>query len=185
VVVALQAPKLPLRDGTVCLRIPREDDVTALAEYAMNAGGLEGAWLPIASNTSRDQLARIVHDWLCGWAGTNSHNGPALLLDLDGAARFVGHVGFGGCEPGVVELVYGVAPAWRGRGLATRATILVTSWLIKERAARVVELRIAADHAASRRVAEKAGFRLAGPVLQHVPRTGATYEDLRYVFEAV
>ncbi len=37
--LSLQAPKLPLTDGTIRLRMPCEQDVAALAEYAVSPGG--------------------------------------------------------------------------------------------------------------------------------------------------
>ncbi len=102
------------------------------------------------------------------------------MLDVTDSPRFVGHVGFRARDRGVVELVYGVAPGWRGRGLATRATILATHWLVAEQRVPAVELRIGREHGESQRVAEKAEFRLAGTVRQNVAATGETFEDLSY-----
>lgn len=47
-----------------------------------------------------------------------------------------------------------------------------------------VELRIDKELVVSQRVAVRAGFAPAGTVLAHVPRTGQTYEDLRYTLTA-
>jgi RimJ/RimL family protein N-acetyltransferase len=184
VTLGLSVPTHPLTDGTIHLRLPHAGDVAALGEYSMAPGGLEGVWLPIPPDTSRERLAWIVDDWLRGWAGDESLNGPTLLLDVGDASRFVGVVGFGVRERGVVELVYGIAPGWRRRGLATRAALLATSWLITERQVRAVELRIGREHRASQRVAEKAGYRLAGTVRQRVPGTGEQFEDLRYIYSS-
>jgi RimJ/RimL family protein N-acetyltransferase len=180
--IALQAPGLPLTDGAIRLRVPCQRDVAALEEYATSPGGLDGVWLPVEPGASRERLAWIVKDWLRGWGESESHNGPALLLDVSGASRFVGQVGFGVRADGVVELIYGVAPGQRGQGLATRATILATNWLIAERGVRVVELRIGSRHRASQRVADKAGFRPVGAEHQTVAGTGARFDDLRYVY---
>ena len=180
----LPAPIVPLTDGPIHLRLPQAGDVASLVDYSMTPGGLDGVWLPVEPGTSRRRLEWIIDDWLRGWAGEESLNGPALLLDVREASRFVGHVGFGPREPGVVELVYGIAPGWRGRGLATQAALLATSWLVAQRHVRSVELRVGLDHRASRRVAEKAGFRLAGTVHQRVSATGEQFEDLRYVYIA-
>jgi RimJ/RimL family protein N-acetyltransferase len=179
----LQAPEAPLSDGFVTLRLPRPDDVAALIDYVRTPGGLDGGWLPVDSGASPARLGSLVEDWLAGWAGAKSHNGRALLLeiDVDPVSPFVGQVGFGSRAPNVVELVYGIAPARRGQGLATRAARLAAHWLLRGRGAQVVELRIAPGHAASRRVAEKAGFRIAGTVHQHVAATGVTHDDVRYV----
>src|SRR5262249_58850987 len=99
--------------------------------------------------------AWVVEDWLRGWAGRESERGPGRLVETAGAGRFVGYVGLGAREAGRVELVYGIAPGWRDRGLATRATRLVTRWLIDERDMTAVELRIGIANGASQRVAEK------------------------------
>jgi RimJ/RimL family protein N-acetyltransferase len=180
----LRPPARPLADGMIRLRLPEPGDVGALAEYAMGPAELEGMRLPVESGASRDRLARTVDDWLQGWDGNESRNGPALLLDIDEAARFVGLVGCRVSDPTVVERVYGVARGWRSRGLATRAAILATTWLVAERHVAAVELRVSRKHRASQRVAEKAGYRLAGTVRQQVPATGEEFEDLRYIYSA-
>ena len=93
----------------------------------------------------------------------------------------MGKIGFGARTNSAIELDYGVAPRWRGRGFATRATVLATRWLRHHLAAREVELRIACGNRESQRVAAKAGYRLAGTVCDIVEATGETYQDLRYV----
>lgn len=178
--VALQPPTAPLTDGVISLRPPTGADLAAVEYYAASPDRLDGIWMPVPQGASRQRLAAIIEDWLRAWDGGVSHNGPALLLELDGAARFLGHVGFEAREQGVIELNYGIAPDHRGRDLATRATVLAASWLLAERPVDAVELRIGQDHHASRRVADKAGFRLTGTIRQTV--AGTTYEDLRYRF---
>jgi hypothetical protein len=53
-------------------------------------------------------------------------------------------IGFVCRGAGTIGLVHGVAPCWRGQGLATRAVLLAVAWLIRERGAEVVELGSAA-----------------------------------------
>ena len=74
-----------------------------------------------------------------------------------------------------------MAPEYRRRGYATRAVMLVTRWLLDDGLADEVELRIDPDNVASQRVAAAAGFAPAGTIVSHVPRTGESYEDLRFV----
>jgi RimJ/RimL family protein N-acetyltransferase len=93
------------------------------------------------------------------------------------AARLDG-VLVGGCElrlvaPARVELSYWTFPAHRRRGLATRALRLLVEWAVGELGVRHVELHVAADNVASRRVAESAAFRQAGTV----------GDELRYVLD--
>lgn len=78
----------------------------------------------------------------------------------------------------------GGAPRPARRSAATRTIIVATNWLIAEQGVRVIELRVGRAHRESQRVAEKAGFTLAGFVRQHVPATGETFEDLRYIYSA-
>jgi len=78
---------------------------------------------------------------------------------------------------------YGIAPRWRGRGLASRAARLAGRWAASLPEVRTVELRIDQNHQAGKHVAARAGFVLAGTVRQFVEGTGDTYEDLRYVLD--
>ncbi len=61
----------------------------------------------------------------------------------------------------VAQFGYWLAPGARGRGLATRAVTLMTSWLFKLGAARVF-LTIQSDNVASASVARRAGFTCEG-----------------------
>lgn len=59
---------------------------------------------------------------------------------------------------GTAVLAYWVAPAARGRDIASEALRLVTEWLFDVGISTSAELEIHPGNAASRRVAEKAGF---------------------------
>ena len=80
-----------------------------------------------------------------------------------------------------IELTYGVAPAFRNRGVATAAAVLVSGWCLEELAAARVELRVGKNNRASQRVAAKAGFSREGIVRSHLAATGMDYEDLLFV----
>jgi len=178
----LAPPERALDDEVVTLRLPSFRDTQAILGYARTEGGLDGAWLPsLTPGAAKPRCQWLVQDWLNGWAGRESHNGPALVVGLRDGPGLVGVVGFGASDRGAVELSYGIAPGWRRRGLATRALRLAARWLIEERGVREVELRIGRRNLASRRVAVKAGFRPAGRVRSPVEATGEVYEDLRYV----
>ena len=180
----LAPPEGVLTDGVLSLRVPSVDDVDALADYAAGQdGGLGGAWLPaLIPGASRERCFWMVADWLAGWAGEGSYNGPALVLTIAQSPRPVGLVGFVSRGAGTVGLAFGVAPSWRGRDLATRAVLLAAGWLIRERGATVVELRLGQDSPACQRVAVKAGFSLAGSVSRVVEASGEVVEDLRYIY---
>jgi len=176
-------PKRTLTDGVVAMRMPSAEDTAAIMGYAALSGGLDGGWLPLCFPASDADARWVIEDWLAGWAGRRSHNGPALMLSLYGSPEMVGLVGFGlRDDPGVVELVYGVAPGWRGRGLATRAAQLAARWLMSVPAVNEVELRIGSEHLESQRVATNAGFVAIGTVRSLVEGTGEVYDDRRFVY---
>ena len=109
----------------VGLRVPVLGDSDAIAGYAGQHGGLDGVWLPSPEpGATAARCCWLIEDWLARWAGRYSHNGPALMVSVAQSPGLVGQVGFGLRGEAVVELTYGIAPAWRGRGLATRAAKL-------------------------------------------------------------
>jgi RimJ/RimL family protein N-acetyltransferase len=65
-------------------------------------------------------------------------------------------------EARTAELGYIVAPAARGRGVATAALRLLTDWAFGELGALRLELLIGVENPASKRVAERNGYRLEG-----------------------
>ena len=65
-------------------------------------------------------------------------------------------------EEATLELGYVVAPAARGRGVATAALRLLTDWAFAEAGAERIELLISVDNEASKRVAERCGYSREG-----------------------
>jgi RimJ/RimL family protein N-acetyltransferase len=63
---------------------------------------------------------------------------------------------------GTVELGYTIMPEARGRGAATRALGLLTEWAFTTLDAQRIELYISVDNEASKRVAERNGYRYEG-----------------------
>jgi RimJ/RimL family protein N-acetyltransferase len=180
VTVRFAAPTGPLTDGVVTLRLPSVDagDVDAVISYSKEEEQLDESWLPLIPHAS---AAQSVGDWLDGWAGRPCHNGPTFVVTILDEQRFVGIVGFSDRGEGNVEMIYGIAPRSRGRGLATRASRLGASWALDLAGVNTVELRIAQDEPVSQHVALNADFVQVGTVSQFVAGTGETFEDLRYV----
>ena len=65
-------------------------------------------------------------------------------------------------EEATTELGYVVAPAARGRGVASRALAELTAWVFAERGMHRAELRISVANTASKRVAERCGYAYEG-----------------------
>jgi RimJ/RimL family protein N-acetyltransferase len=173
------APTEPLTDGVVTLRLPSADagDVESVISYIEDEQ-LDGGWLPEIPLVSAEQAVR---DWSEGWVGRPAGKGPTVLVTVPTESRFIGIVGFADRSNGVVEMIYGIAPRWRGRGLASRAARLGAQWARSLPGMNTVEVRIAQDAKASQHVAVNAGFVVAGTLTQFVPGTAETFEDLRYV----
>jgi|SRR5215831_4269308 len=175
------APRGALADDRVALRLPGPADAAVLRAYAAQDGGLDGTWVPLAAGASPEDCQALVRDWLAGWQNRPSFQGPALVMVEAGRDRLIGQVGLGDRGEGVVELAYGVAPDYRGRGYASAAARLAARWLLAGGLAREVELRIDPGHTASQRAAAAAGFSPAGTASSEVPATGESYQDLRFV----
>ena len=111
----LTAPASALADGVVELRLPSPDagDVEAINGYIEDEQ-LDGGWLPDIPLVSAQ---RVVTDWLDGWAGRHSHNGPAFVVTVPEEPRFIGVVGVAEHDDGAIEMFYGTAPGWRGEEL--------------------------------------------------------------------
>jgi RimJ/RimL family protein N-acetyltransferase len=173
------APAQPLTDGVVTLRLPsvRAGDVDTVDSY-IDREQLDGGWLPEIPLVPAEQA---VGDWLDAWAGRPSRNGPTFVVTVAGVPQFVGIVGLGDRGGGIVEMIYGIAPHWRGQGIAGRAVGLAARWALSQPGVTAVELRIDKDMMACQHVASNAGFVLAGTVTQFVPGTGETFDDLRYI----
>lgn len=175
------APSQPLTDGVVTLRLPSATagDTDALLSY-IEQEQLDGGWLPEIPLVSAEQA---IGDWVDAWAARPSRNGPTFVVTVPAEPRFIGIVGMVDRGEGIVEMIYGIAPGWRGHGLASRAVRLAANWVASQPGVRTVEVRIDQDMIDSQHVAANAGFVAAGTVTQFVPCTGETYEDLRYVLE--
>ena len=76
----LTAPVGRLADHVVTLRLPSPDagDVATVDNYIQEEQ-LDGGWLPDVPLVTGQQL---VADWLDGWAGHPSRNGPAFVVTV-------------------------------------------------------------------------------------------------------
>jgi ribosomal-protein-serine acetyltransferase len=174
----LTAPVSTLTDGVVDLRLPslQAGDIETINRY-IEDDQLDGGWLP---DIPLVPAQRVVADWLDGWAGHKSHNGPAFVVTVPDEPRFIGVVGVAEHDEGVIEMFYGTAPGWRGRGLASRSTRLAAEWVARQPSVHTVEARIDPTARASERVAVNAGFVLVETMTHAEPGIGESVE-MRYV----
>ena len=165
----------------VKLRLPTVEDIARLASFGSDQSLLEGIWVSGGGPGVADPFvwaAQRLAEFNAGWSPQGGLHGGALVIDE--LQPFVGLVYFGSVAPRVVELSYGIAPPARGRGIATRAVRLAAEWALNGGGFSRVELRISELHAASRRVADKAGFRFEERFETFIEVTGDTAIDLLY-----
>jgi RimJ/RimL family protein N-acetyltransferase len=113
-----------------------------------------------------------------GWPHDDTLDGLRLALAHGHAAGWfvtLDGVVIGDCgthgepdEAGDVELGYGLAAPYRGRGYGTEVVMGLSRWLLGQDAVRrVVARRVAVDNTPSRRALERAGFLLESADEQH------------------
>jgi RimJ/RimL family protein N-acetyltransferase len=177
-------PDVPLTDGTVLLRFANQRDGAAVYGYGQDPDLEETVWLPIPFPCPRDVADRIVQEFRLGWGG---RHGLTLVITTPPDDNLRGVLHLSVHPVGVGEISYGIAPPYRGRGLAGRAVRLLAAWAFAQLGLSRLEIVVTASgiHGlASRRVAEKAGFVYAGLRRSHIPATSCDYEDPLYVRSA-
>jgi RimJ/RimL family protein N-acetyltransferase len=154
-VLRLEPPSPPLADGAVRLEpltLMDVDDMGALADDP-EVARFTYVPVPLPEDFGRQWVERYVSGWkegtLAGFAVRPSRGeeflgfAAVVRFDVDGREGELGFI---------------VAPAARGRGVASRALILLSRWALGPVGLERVELRIDAENAGSLRVAERAGF---------------------------
>jgi RimJ/RimL family protein N-acetyltransferase len=129
----------PLVDGDVALRAPAPRAVRAAAAGSDVADSV-AHWLT-AAETRGDVYYFAVHD-------AGALVGQILLHDVDAGEALVAY--------------HLLRPVDRGHGIGTRALALLQAFVRERTALRRLVVITSADNTASRRVAEKNGFRHAG-----------------------
>ncbi len=153
----MQSPTLT--DGRVTLREPAgAGDVDAVAACAADAE--TARWTAVPRPYSRDLAEELVHETAPrGWR-TGTH--LVLAAEVDG--RCAGTVELRPDRQGAADLTFGLAPAARGRGVASAAVRLVLPWAAEHLGLGAVHWRAAVGDWAGRRVAWACGFAVEGRV---------------------
>jgi RimJ/RimL family protein N-acetyltransferase len=169
-----------LRDGDLVLRPKRPEDVDALTAACQDPEIPRWTFVPSPYTRAHAEafLVRSAEEEAAG----KSVNLLAVDADED---RLLGSFSLMelDLEPGYGEIGYWVAAEARGRGVATRGVRLLADWAREELGLTTIDVLPHKDNAASRRVAEKAGFRDTGELIGS-PRAGIEEPIYaRYVWE--
>ncbi len=102
----------------------------------------------------------------------------AVIDSRDG--RLLGAIGVDARGWPVCRIGYWVAREARGAGVATRALVLLSRWVLREHPIPRLELVTDPENLASRRVAEKAGFTREGTLRASLERRGTWVDCVMY-----
>jgi ribosomal-protein-alanine N-acetyltransferase len=117
---------------------------------------------------------------------SDASGGPSGSLVITDAVTGVplGQCGIDGWSSGdVAQIGYWLAPQVRGRGITTRAVVLLANWLFALGASRVF-LTVVEDNHSSIAVAKRAGFLLEGPSGEQSVWHGRRHEVLVFAVAA-
>jgi RimJ/RimL family protein N-acetyltransferase len=134
-----------LEDGVIRLRALDEGDVPAVTEACQDHE--MHRWLPALPDPYREEDAREF---------ITATSQDRAIVDAE-TGLLLGVIGWRLADENV-QIGYWVKREARGRGVATRALVLLSRWLLDEGGAPRAQLLAEPENAASCRVAEKAGF---------------------------
>lgn len=149
---------MTLTDGVIVLR---PLDVSDVAAHLAGEDEELVRWLnggPGTQVTVEAHIRACMAAWRAG--------GPTFNFGIRAGVpeRLIGtvdaHLELPGLEPGQANIAYGLCPEARGRGLASRAVILLCTFLANEGGAREAIIRTDPANTASAAVALRTGFRL-------------------------
>jgi RimJ/RimL family protein N-acetyltransferase len=144
-----------LTDRIVTLRTWVESDAAAIVE-CVDGDPEMTLWL--------DQVPQpyTLEDAQSYIAGTTGVDQETFAVTDAASGRVLGSIGLGGVVDGVCEIGYWIRVDARGQGATTRALVLLSRAVLGRDGVERVQLRADVENVSSRRVAEKAGFRLEG-----------------------
>jgi RimJ/RimL family protein N-acetyltransferase/gamma-glutamylcyclotransferase (GGCT)/AIG2-like uncharacterized protein YtfP len=156
----IDTPRLQLRAAVPSQILTLIEDPDRFAEVAgvpadpalrgfLGSGDVSPAWLAALRHST------MADPWQHGFFVM--HTDDQLIIGMGG---FKGAAG----DDGVVEISYGVVPAYEGHGHATEVARALTAFAFDHAAVVLVRAHTLRDNPGSRRVLEKSGFRFVGDV---------------------
>jgi [ribosomal protein S5]-alanine N-acetyltransferase len=160
-----------LTDGVVTLRAHQLSDVDEIVVQCTDPESVRWTRVPVpyARADGETFVTEIVPD---GW-----RTGKDLAFAIeaehpDGQRKFAGSVSLRPIMEGIADLGFGLHPAVRGRGVATRALRLLLDWGFQRPDIEVVAWYAYVGNWASWRVAWATGFMFHGTLKKFLPQRG-------------
>jgi RimJ/RimL family protein N-acetyltransferase len=162
-----------LTDGVITLRPPEEGDLDAIYEACQDPDiqRWTGVPSPYRRAHATGYLERVTAERASGKS--------LAFLGVDDEGTLLGNFSVMELDhtPGYGEIGYWVAKEARGKGLASRAVLLLRDYAADELGLELIELIIHEGNALSRRVAERTGFLDIGERRIAPRQEGATDHD--------
>ena len=167
-----------LSDGVLTLRPWRETDAPVVHDACQDESVQR--WTRVSVPYLREDAIGFVtrlapHQWASG-------AGAAFAIVDDSTGAVVGSMGLVRVDRSNhwAEAGYWMRSEERGRGLASRALRVLSTWALDDLHLSRVELRIEVENAASRTVATRAGFTLEGVMRSALWHRGAQRDVALY-----
>jgi RimJ/RimL family protein N-acetyltransferase len=162
-----------LTDGVITLRPPEPSDEDAIYEACQDPEIQR--WTGVPSPYLREHTPQ----WLARAAAEREAGTAQAFLAFDDQGTLLGNFSVMELDkaPGYGEIGYWVAKEARGKGVATRAVILLRDYAASELGLELIELIIHEGNAPSKRVAERTGFLDIGEKRLAPRQEGATERD--------
>jgi RimJ/RimL family protein N-acetyltransferase len=154
--------------GEISLRPFTMDDIPWVYEVSLDPALRQFVQLPQPYEPAHAEY--FVREMaIAGWADRRR---VEFVVVATGDGARLGRVGLGLDRNGSAEVGYWMDPAARGRGVATAAVRALCRWAFDSLGLDLIEWRAEVGNAASRRVAEKAGFRLEATLRRRLVHRG-------------
>jgi RimJ/RimL family protein N-acetyltransferase len=173
----IEFPVEGLSDGTVRVRLIADADIPAITAACQDPEIVRYTTIPSPYELHHAREWQLRSQASLA-AGTDI---GALIVDAD-SDELLGSVGLHGLDPatGRAAAGYWVAASARRRGVATRGLRLLCAFAFDELGVERIELWIEPENEASRRLAERVGFRSEGLLRSYMPVQGIRRDMLMY-----
>jgi RimJ/RimL family protein N-acetyltransferase len=174
---AVEFPVEGIADGSVVLRLRADADTPAVIEACRDPEVVRWTRVP------EDYDERAAEEWVSE-SNRQRERGEGIHLVIADASSdaFLGSIGIHRInrDEGRCEIGYFLAPWARGRGVMTAAVRLLSGWIFKTLPVDRIEITIEPGNAASRAVAERAGYELEGVLRSHTVIKGSRRDMAMY-----
>ena len=153
-------PLPALSDGRVLLRAAEHRDLPAIDAGIHDPDVIR--WIGPPEPTAHDVLVRNEERWAAG--------SPTLsICELDGTCVGLVWMNVRETDRSTGSIGYWLLRRARGRGLATSAVRLLSTWTVRELGITNLRIVVAPDNERSQRLAERSGFRRLSPSADDSP----------------